>query len=135
MNAKVLIAGVAVAAMVCGAASARTHAMHRHASGAMSYAAPSQPIPYGQLDAYLKASPKQRTAMMSGGAMATAGAMAETPATPMPAASSQPAVNAPAAMAPAASMAPMPPAKPEMAMPATPAAPVTPPDAAATPPK
>ena len=98
MNAKILIAGVAVAAMVCGAASARTHAKHHHASGGVSYAAPSQPIPYSQLDAYVKAAPKQRSAMMSGGAMASAGAPAETPAATidMPAAPSQPAVNAPA---------------------------------------
>ena len=64
MNAKVLIAGVAIAVMATGAASAKTM-KHKMSSGG-SYAAPSQPIPYSQMDAYMKASPKQRTAMMSG---------------------------------------------------------------------
>ncbi len=60
MNAKVLIAGVAVAVMATGAASAKTM------SGG-TYAAPSQPIPYSQLDSYMKASPKKRAAMSASG--------------------------------------------------------------------
>ena len=45
MNAKVLIAGVAVAVMATGAVSAKTM---KHSASGGSYAAPSQPIPYGQ---------------------------------------------------------------------------------------
>ncbi len=68
MNAKVLIAGVAIAAMASGAVSAKTMKHHKTSSGMSggSYAAPSQPIPYAQMDSYMKASPRQRTAMMSG---------------------------------------------------------------------
>ena len=67
MNAKVLIAGVAVAVMATGAVSAKTM---KHSTSGGSYAAPSQPIPYGQMDAYMKATPKQRAAMSAGGASA-----------------------------------------------------------------
>jgi hypothetical protein len=58
------------------------------AKSAGSYAEPSQPVPYGQLNGYMKATPHQRTAMMSGAqtgssvntsaAMPTAGADAST---------------------------------------------------------
>jgi len=78
MNAKFLIVGVAAIALAASGAAAKTrhHAM-RHAKGAMeasggSYAAPAQPIPYGQMDAYMKASPSERSSMMSGGASAPA---------------------------------------------------------------
>jgi hypothetical protein len=64
MNAKVLIAGVAVAVMATGAVSAKTT---KHSTSGGAYAAPSQPIPYGQMDAYMKASPKQRAAMSASG--------------------------------------------------------------------
>jgi hypothetical protein len=64
MNAKVLIAGVAVAVMATGAVSAKTM---KHSTSGGAYAAPSQPIPYGQLDGYMKASPKQRAAMSANG--------------------------------------------------------------------
>ena len=69
MNAKVLIAGVAVAVMATGAVSAKTMKHHKMSSGMSggSYAAPSQPIPYSQMDSYMAASPKARSAMMSGG--------------------------------------------------------------------
>ena len=80
MNAKVLTAGVAVAVMVAGASSAKTHMSRKHHETGGSYAAPSQPIPYSQMDAYMKASPKQRMAMESSGSAAT-GSSADTSAT------------------------------------------------------
>jgi len=61
VNTKLLIAGVAIAALSCGAASAHTH--HKKNSAANEYAEPSQPIPYAQLDNYLKATPRQRASM------------------------------------------------------------------------
>ncbi len=64
MNAKVLIAGVAVAVMATGAVSAKTM---KHSTSGGSYAAPTQPIPYGQMDSYMKASPKKRAAMSASG--------------------------------------------------------------------
>nr|MBA3811398.1 hypothetical protein [Caulobacteraceae bacterium] len=75
MNTKGLIAGVAIAALAVGGASAKTHKRHRAhkmASSADMYASPAQPIPYTQLDAYMKASPSQRASMdmSSGGAAA-----------------------------------------------------------------
>ncbi len=85
MNAKVLIAGVAVAVMATGAASAKTM---KHSMSGGTYAAPSQPIPYGQLDGYMKASPKQRAAMSASGmgtdasATTTAGSTMGAGATP-----------------------------------------------------
>jgi len=59
MNAKILIAGVAIAALAAGGASAKTHhkKMHRghktEAASESKYAAPDQPVPYAQLDSYL----------------------------------------------------------------------------------
>lgn len=52
MNAKLLVAGVAIAVMVAGASSAKTGSM----SG--NYAAPADPIPYSQMDTYTAAKPK-----------------------------------------------------------------------------
>ena len=61
MNAKILIAGAAIAALAAGGASAGTrhksmhpHKMHKAVAASESkYAAPDQPIPYAQLDSYL----------------------------------------------------------------------------------
>ena len=61
MNAKILIAGAAIAALAAGGASAATHhkkmhhKMHKSDDMAASskYAAPDQPIPYAQLDSYM----------------------------------------------------------------------------------
>ncbi|HEY5106138.1 MAG TPA: hypothetical protein VII73_05100 [Caulobacteraceae bacterium] len=75
MKTQVLFVGVAVALMAAGGASARTR------MGGGSYAAPSQPIPYSQLGDYMKASPRQRTAMMASmGATASTGTAANTAA-------------------------------------------------------
>ncbi|HLI64846.1 MAG TPA: hypothetical protein VKU90_00660 [Caulobacteraceae bacterium] len=60
MNRTMLIACVALAGLAAGTAQATTH--HRHAAGqsAGAYAEPKQPIAYTSVQAYLKASPKQR---------------------------------------------------------------------------
>jgi hypothetical protein len=65
-----LITGVAVAALVAGGASATIHKSHHksHMRGTDMYAAPSQPIPYAQLDSYLAAKPSQRASMGDSGA-------------------------------------------------------------------
>jgi hypothetical protein len=88
MNAKILIAGVAVAALTAVSAQAAS----THNAGA--YAEPSQPIAYSNVGPYLKASPKARQARdWSGGSAAAAGnagsnVSATTP--PAPAAGSMP---------------------------------------------
>jgi hypothetical protein len=69
----------------------RHHAHHNRMArnerrGAGTYAAPDQPIPYAQLDAYLKASPRERMAMAQ---QANTGTTADTSAT-APAASQGP---------------------------------------------
>jgi hypothetical protein len=58
MKMIVLAAGAAAMALTAGTAMAATK---RHSSAAVA-SGPPQPIPYTQLDAYLKASPKQRMA-------------------------------------------------------------------------
>ena len=103
MNAKILITGVAVAVLAAGAAAAQTaadtgstgaasgssatstHHVRHHASHHRmakneggAYAAPQQPIPYAQLDQYMKASPRQRMAMAQ---QANTGTTADTSAT------------------------------------------------------
>ena len=50
MKFPILMAGAAVIALCAGAASAATS----------TFAAPSQPVAYSKLDAYLKATPRQR---------------------------------------------------------------------------
>ena len=59
-----LIAGVAIAGLAAGAAQAHKahHHAYRHAHG-LAYAAPAQPIPYAQLDQYLRASPAERNSI------------------------------------------------------------------------
>ena len=68
MNAKLLVAGIAVAAMTAAAAqAASTH------QSAGAYAEPSQPIAYSSLKSYMKASPSQRAKRdWSGGSAASA---------------------------------------------------------------
>ncbi|HEY1415715.1 MAG TPA: hypothetical protein VGF42_07505 [Caulobacteraceae bacterium] len=64
MITRLLIAGVAIGAL--SAAGASAHVRHHHArasTGAGAYAAPQQPIPYTQLDTYMKASPRERRAI------------------------------------------------------------------------
>jgi hypothetical protein len=67
-----LLAAVGAAAL-CAAATAQAH----HSG---TYASPNQPIPYSQLDSYLKASPSQRASMDTTGA-ANTGTPANTSAT------------------------------------------------------
>jgi hypothetical protein len=69
MNTGLLITGAAIAALVAGGASATVHKSH-HKSNRSSdgmYTAPSQPIPYAQLDSYLAAKPGQRASMGDSG--------------------------------------------------------------------
>ncbi|KRA56765.1 hypothetical protein ASD79_17040 [Caulobacter sp. Root655] len=108
MMLKTLAAGAALAMLVSGAASAAPKAK---ASAAV--AAPKQPIPYAQLDAYLKASPKARANTDWWSGSASTGMSADTSAT-MPAAPTTPdgAVNPPTS----STM----PTEPAPAMPATP---------------
>src|SRR5262249_6714004 len=56
MKTVLLVAGAAALALSAGQALATAH--HKHAGATI--AGPKQPIPYAQLDAYLKAKPAQR---------------------------------------------------------------------------
>lgn len=58
MKTVLMAAGAAALALGAGQALANTHHKH-HADGATA-AGPKQPIPYAELDAYLKASPARR---------------------------------------------------------------------------
>jgi hypothetical protein len=85
MNPKILVAGIAVAAMTAAAAqAASTH------QSAGAYAEPAQPIAYSSLKTYMKASPSQRAKRdWSGGSAASASnagsnVSATTPATANP---------------------------------------------------
>jgi molybdate transport system ATP-binding protein len=80
MMIRTLAAGVALAVLMSGAASAAPQAK------ASAAAAPKQPIPYSQLDAYLKASPKTRATKDWWSGSASTGMSTDTSAT-MPAAS------------------------------------------------
>ncbi|MFT4252396.1 MAG: hypothetical protein QM608_07920 [Caulobacter sp.] len=104
MLTKTLLAGAALAMIVSGAAVANP----KIKAGAAA-AAPKQPIPYDQLDAYLKASPKQRAAKDWWAGEAATGMQADTSANLPPApttgsmsgeANAGMAVNPPAADAP-----------------------------------
>ena len=77
MMIRTLAAGVALAVFMSGAASA--------APQSKPAAAPKQPIPYSQLDAYLKASPKTRATKDWWSGSASTGTSTDTSAT-MPAA-------------------------------------------------
>ena len=74
MMIRTLAVGVALAALVSGAASAAPQAKAMPGS-------PKQPIPYAQLDAYLKASPKQRASKDWWSGSASTGASTDTSAT------------------------------------------------------
>ncbi len=80
MLTKTLLAGAALAMIVSGAAVANPKIK---ASAAV--AAPKQPIPYSQLDAYTKASPKQRATKDWWAGEAATGMQADTSATMPPA--------------------------------------------------
>ena len=81
MMIRTLAAGATLAMLVSGAAFAAPQAK------AAASIAPKQPIPYGQLDAYLKASPKTRANKDWWSGSAPTGASTNTSAT-MPAAGS-----------------------------------------------
>jgi hypothetical protein len=103
MKTVLLAAGALALTLGAGEALAK----HHSASGAAA-AGPAQPIPYAQLDTYLKASPSQRakkdwwsgTAVASGGAESSSGANASattssttTEAQPAPAANPAPSTS------------------------------------------
>jgi hypothetical protein len=98
MKTVLLAAGALAVTLSAGQALANTH--HKHKGGAASIAGPKQPIPYAELDSYLKASPAQRAkkdwwageSVASNGAATTstgANASATTPA-PSPSAETTP---------------------------------------------
>lgn len=99
MKAKILLVSAATALMAAGASQAATS---RHSASA--YAEPSQPVPYSQLGAYMKASPRARaskdwsagmnTASAATGTAANTSAMTQDIPGP-PSASAQGAVNPP----------------------------------------
>ncbi len=70
MKPHLLMTGAAVAVLVAGGASATIHKSHHKAGWASAdmYAAPSQPIPYAQLESYLAAKPSLRASMGDSGA-------------------------------------------------------------------
>lgn len=88
MKTILLAAGAAAMALSAGAASAAA----KHSKTAMG---PKQPIPYSQLNAYLKASPKQRASKdwWAGEVAATTGSNANTAATVSSDVSSAPAAT------------------------------------------
>ncbi len=68
MNRKLLVMSVTAAVLAAGATSATTmHKKHSMSEGG-HYAAPSQPIPYAQLDAYLTGSRSERQQIEAQGA-------------------------------------------------------------------
>jgi len=106
MKLQVLVTGAAIAALAVGAASAATH-HRRHAAKGESlgqYAPPAQPIAYSKLDAYMKASPKQRargdwtneTATAAAAPTGTAANAAASPAPSAPAGDAAPSAPPPA---------------------------------------
>lgn len=60
MTLKLLIASVAIVATATAATAATHKHHHRAVASAGRYAAPSQPVAYAKLDAYLKAPQSQR---------------------------------------------------------------------------
>jgi hypothetical protein len=84
MNAKILIAGIAVAALTAVSA-------HAASQSAGAYAEPSQPIPYSSLKTYMKTPVGQRAKRdWSGGSAASAGAAGANVSATTPAAGSMP---------------------------------------------
>ena len=83
MITRLLIAGVAIGALAAGGASAHVRHHHRRAhSSGYSYAEPAQPIPYAEVDHYLRSSPRERRAIEM--AAANTGGMANTSASVEP---------------------------------------------------
>jgi hypothetical protein len=128
MNRTLLIVAVAAVGLTAGAAqAARTQS-------AGAYAQPSQPVAYSNLNAYMKASPKQRAARdWSTGAAtgSSVNAAAATPDTAAPTTAAPPMAAPPAASPPDAVAAPAQTA-PDATAPTNPAAP-PPANAPATP--
>ncbi len=96
MKLKLLILGGAALALTAGAVVAKTH---KAAASGGAYAEPAQPIPYDQVDAYVKGAAKTRAAIVARGSVADTGAAANTSAM-APAAQPTPAM-APAPVNPA----------------------------------
>lgn len=118
MMIRTLAAGAALAMLVAGGASAGTHAKSSTAS-----TSPKQPIPYAQLDAYLKASPKERASKDWWSGSASTGVSADTSATAStPPAAADTSVNPPASTSmpsdSSTSMPSTPPTMPESSSPA-----------------
>ncbi len=85
MNAKILIAGIAVAALTAVSAQAASS----HNAGA--YASPAQPIPYSSLKTYMKTPVSQRAKRdWSGGSAAAASNAGSNVSATTPAAGSMP---------------------------------------------
>jgi hypothetical protein len=84
MNWKLFAIGVAALVLAASGAQAKAHHYHRHHSvesariGRMDYSEPSQPIAYALLDAYLRASPRERAARDWSGGMALASGTSAT---------------------------------------------------------
>ena len=117
MLTKTLAATAALSMLVCGGA-----ALAAQPKSSAAVAAPKQPIPYSQLDAYLKASPKARANMDWWSGSASTGSATDTSATvPM---QSSPMTGA---TTPSGDMSAMPPANS-----ASPSMPSTPPTNAPT---
>ena len=130
MKSFALAAGAAALALTAGSALAAKPA----AKGA-SVMGPSQPLPYSQLDAYMKASPKERASKdwwseantgASADTSATTSQPSESSATPPPSPATPPVDNpSPGAVNPSTS----PPTQPDTTTPPG----VTPPDGSSTP--
>ncbi|HEX7760568.1 MAG TPA: hypothetical protein VF459_13760 [Caulobacteraceae bacterium] len=78
MKLKLLILGGAALALTAGGAVAKTH---KAAASAGAYAPPSQPIPYDQMDNYMKGNAKTRASIVAMGSGANTGTAANTAAT------------------------------------------------------
>jgi hypothetical protein len=125
MMIRTLAVGVALAALASGAALA---APQGKAKASTAVAGPSQPIPYAQLDAYLKASPKQRASKDWWSGSASTGMSADTSATASAASTTtttttttDTSVNPPATTMPSDSSTSMPATPPTMPDATTPA--------------
>ena len=113
MMIRTLAAGVALSVLVASAAWAGTPSK--------ASTSPKQPIPYAQLDAYLKASPKERASKDWWSGSASTGASTDTSAT-APATTTDTSVNPPASTSmpsdSSTSMPSTPPTLPEASSPA-----------------
>jgi hypothetical protein len=97
MMIRTLAAGVALAVLVSGAASAAPQS-----KGSTASTSPDRPIPYSQLDAYLKASPKTRASKDWWSGSATTGTSTDTSAT-VPATDTSPSTTTDTSVNPPAS--------------------------------